>query len=171
MRSALVIGNGVDFVHDHSFDVAQNCAALSRGKQNVEGLRRGDQDMRRTLQHGAAFVCERVTGPNGSTNLRHQQAALACHLKDLAKWDFQVLLDVVAESLQRGDVKNFCPIAEVAFQCFAHQAIDAGEKCRQCLARAGGGGDQSGASGKNMGPAQLLGLGRRAEFLGKPFGN
>jgi hypothetical protein len=42
-----------------------------------------------------------IAGADGSANLRHQQPAFTCHLQNLAERDFKVLLDVVAERLQR----------------------------------------------------------------------
>ena len=95
---------------------------------------------------------------------RHQQAAFAGQRQDLAERAFEVLLDVVAQRLQRRDVENFGAVVQVAGQRFAHQAIDADEKCGERFARAGGSGDQRGAAGENLRPALLLRLGGRAEL-------
>ena len=66
---------------------------------------------------------------------RHQQAALARQLQDFAERDFQVLLDVVAQRLQRRDVEDFGPVVQLAGERFADQPINAGEKRGQRLAR------------------------------------
>ena len=167
VRAALVVGDGVDFVHDDGLDIAQNRAALFRGQQDVERLGRGDQNVRRPLQHRPPLVHQRVAGADGGANLRHQQSALARHLQNLAERDFEILLDVVAQRLQRRDVENFSAVVQIAGQRLAHQAINAGKKCSQRFAGAGGRGDQRGASGEDMRPALLLRLGRRAELRGQ----
>src|SRR5882757_5543031 len=95
MRAALVIGYGVNFVHDYGFHVPQDGPALFRREQNVERLRRSNQNVRRAFKHGPALVRERVAGADRSANLRHQQAAFARHLKNFAERDFEVLLNVV----------------------------------------------------------------------------
>ena len=78
---------------------------------------------------------ERVAGADGGANLRHQQAAFAGHLQNFAKRNFEVLLNVVAEGLQRRDVQNFGAVVKFAGQGLAHQAINAGEKRRQTFCR------------------------------------
>ena len=133
MRAALVIRHGVDFIDDHGFDIAQNRAALLRGQQNVKRLRRGDQNMRRPLQHGPPLVHQGVAGADRGANLRHQQAALARHLQNFAKRHFEVFLDVVAQRLQRRDVEDFGAVLQIARQRLAHQPIDAGQKRGQRL--------------------------------------
>ena len=163
VRAALVVGDGVDFIHDHRLDVAQNLPALLRREQDVKRFRRGHQDVRRPLQHGAALVHQRVAGADGGTDLRHQQTALARQLQDFAQRDFQILLDVVAQRLERRNIEDFGAVLEVAGQRLAHQAVDAGQKCRQRFAGAGGRGDQRGPARENVRPALLLRLGRRAE--------
>ena len=141
------------------------------GQQDVQRLGRGDQDVRRTLQHLAPLFRQRVAGADGGANLRHQEAAFAGQRKDLAERAFEVFLDVVAQRLQRRDVENFGGVAQIAGECLAHQAIDANEKGRERLAGAGGSGDQRGAAGEDLRPALLLGLGRRTKALDKPLGH
>ena len=167
MRAALVVGHGVDFVDDDGLDIAQNGAASFRRQQDVKRLRRGDQNVRRPLQHRAPLVHQRVAGADRRANLRHQQAALARHLKNLAQRHFEIFLNVVAQRLQRRDVKHFGAVVQIAGQRLADQAVDAGEKCGQSFAGTGGRGDQRGAPGKNVRPALLLGFGRRAELSGR----
>ena len=127
--------------------------------------------MRRTLQHRAPLVHQRVAGADGGANLRHQEAALAGQRENFAQRNFEILLDVVAQRLQRRDVENFGAIAQLAGERFADQAIDADEEGRERLARSGGRGDQRGASGEDVRPALLLRLGGRAEARDEPLGN
>ncbi len=110
MDSTLVIGDGMDFVDDHGFDVAQDGAAFLGGEENIKRLGRRHQDVRWTLEHEAAIFGERVAGADGGANLRHQEAALTGHLEDFPERDLEVLLDVVAERLEGGDVEDFSTV-------------------------------------------------------------
>jgi len=56
-------------------------------------------------------------------------------LKNLAKRDFQVLLYVIAKSLERRDVKDFRSIEQLAMERLTNQAINTGKKRGKSLAR------------------------------------
>ncbi len=142
MRAALVVGDGVDFVHDHGANGAQQFPALSRREQNVERFRRGDQNVRRALLHREAVVDERVAGAHGGANFGHQEAALVGQLENFSQRDVQILLNVVAQRFQRRNVQDFGLIEQVAGERFAHQHVNAGEKCGERLAGTGGRADQ-----------------------------
>ena len=169
MHAALVVGDGVNFVDDHGFDIAQDGAALLRRQQNVERLGRGDQNVRRTLQHQAPVFHQRVAGAHGGADLRHQQAAIARHLQNFAERDFEIFLDVVAERLERGDVEDFGAVAQFAGERLADQPVDAGQESGQRFARSGRSRDQRGVPGEDVGPALLLRFGRRGEARGEPL--
>ncbi len=47
----LVAGHGVDLVEDHGGHPVQHQAAVRRGEDEVEALRRGDEDLGRVAQH------------------------------------------------------------------------------------------------------------------------
>ena len=121
MRAALIVGHGVNFVDDYRVNAAQNGAAFFRREQNVERFGRGHQNVRRTREHRAAFVHQRVAGAHANANFGHQQAALAGHLQNFAERSFQIFLDVVAKGLERRNVKDFGAIVERAAKGFAHQ--------------------------------------------------
>ena len=76
--------------------------------------------------------------------------------QDLAQRDFEVLLDVVAQRLQRRNVENFGAVAQFAGERLAHQAIDADEECGERFARSSGSGDQRRAAGKNLAASPAL---------------
>ena len=95
MSAAFVVSHGVDFIHDYSFDIAQDCAASFRCQQNVQGLRGSDQNVRRTLQHRPALVHQCVAGADCGANFGHQKTLLSRHLQNFAERDFKILLDVV----------------------------------------------------------------------------
>ena len=169
VRATLVVRYSVDFVHNNGFDIAQNGATLFRSQQNVERLRCCDQNVWRPLQHGAALMHQRVAGADRGANLRHQQAAFARHLKNFAQWDFEVLLNIVAQRLQRRDIQNFSSIVEIAGQRLTHQLINTRKKRSQSFARARRRRNEGGSSGQNMRPALHLRLGRRIELSDKPL--
>ena len=73
VRAALVPGHRVDLVHDHGAGAAQHGPAPFGGQQQVERLRRGDQDVRRVLEHGGPLGCRRVTGPDRDADRRPGQ--------------------------------------------------------------------------------------------------
>ncbi len=169
MSAAFVVGHGVDLVDDHRLNIAQNRPALLRGQQDVQRLRRGHQNVRRTLQHRPPLVHQRVASADRGANLRHQEPALARHLKNFAERYFKVLLDVVAQRLQRRNVEDFSTVLKIARQCLPHQPINAGEKSGESLARTGGRGDQRGVTCQNVRPSLLLRLSRSAETLDEPI--
>jgi hypothetical protein len=83
VRAAFVISDGVDFIDDDGADVAQIVAALVRREQDVERFRRGDDDVRRTLEHEPALGLQRVPGADGSADAGAEIAAFEGQLLDL----------------------------------------------------------------------------------------
>ncbi len=73
--SALVGGDGVDLVDDDGADAAEVFPALSGGEEDVEGLRRGDEDVGRVAQHGGTVFGEGVAGADAGTDLGAEIAA------------------------------------------------------------------------------------------------
>ncbi len=88
---------------------------------------------------------------------------------DLTQRAFQVFLDVIAQGLQRRDVKDLSAVCKIAAQRLAHQPINTDQECCQRLAGASGRGDERGAAGKDVRPALLLWLSGRTEFIDEPF--
>ena len=131
VSAALVVGDGVDFVDDHCGHVTQNRAALVGSEQDVERFGSCYQNVRRALQHGAALGHQRIAGAHSGPDFRHEQALLACVGEDLAEGAFKVLLDVVAERLERGNVENFRAVLQIAAGCLANEPVDANEERRQ----------------------------------------
>jgi hypothetical protein len=109
VRAALVPGHRVDLVHDHGAGAAQHGPAPFRGQQQVERLRRGDQDVRRVLEHGGPFGRRRVTGPDRDADGRRGQPEPPGRRGDLPQRRLQVLLDVGGQRLQRRHVHHLRP--------------------------------------------------------------
>ena len=169
VSAALVVGHRMNLVNDHGLNITQDCAALLRGKQDVERLRRRDKNMRRALQHRTPLVHERVAGADSGANLWHQEATFAGHLQNFAERDFEVLLDIVAQRLQRRNIKDLGAVLEITCHRFAHQSINAGEKCGERFAGASGCGNERGLTCQNVRPSLLLRLSGRAEPADKPI--
>ena len=169
MRAALVVGDRVNLIHDHRLHIPQDGAAFLGGQQNVQRLRCSNQDVRRPLQHRAPFVHERVAGAHRGADLRHEQTALAGQLQNFSQRHLEVLLDVVSQCLQRGDVEHLGAILQASGKSLTHQAVDAGQKRGQRLARTCGRGDQGGTPRQDVGPALLLRFGGRAETSDEPL--
>ena len=171
MHAALVIGDGVNFIDNHRFHIAQDGAALLRRQQNVERLGRGDENVRRPLQHQAPVFHQRVARANRGANLRHQQAAIGRHLQNFPERHFEIFLNVVAEGLEGRNVENFGAVAQLASQRFADETVNTGQKSGQRFARSGGSRDQRSMAGKDVRPTLLLRFGRRREARREPFLN
>src|SRR5260370_19653035 len=171
MHAALIVGHGMNFIHNYSLDIAQDGAAFLRRQQDVERLGRRNQNMRWTLQHEAAVFHQSVARAHGRTNLRHQQPAITCHLQNFSKRDFEIFLNVIAERLERGHVENFGAVARSSGERLASQAGNAGEEGGERFARSSRSRDQRGVSGENVRPALLLRLRRRREARREPLLN
>src|SRR5262249_38140389 len=120
MSSTLVIGDGVDFIDDYSFDFAQDGTTLLGGEQDVQRFWRSDEDVWGANQHGTPLVHQRIACTDRSADLGHQESTLASHLQDLAPRDFKILLNIVPQGFERGDVQDLRTILEFASQSLAH---------------------------------------------------
>jgi len=127
--------------------------------------------VRRRLQHPLTVGRGRVAGTDEGANAGHQQPALARKLGNFCQRSLQILLDVVAEGLQRRDIEDLDAIGEVSGDGLADQTVDAGKKSSQSFSGSSGSRDQGGVAGKNVRPAFLLRLSGRTEFGGEPFLN
>ncbi len=142
MHAALVPGHGVNFVDDHPARGLQHLPAGYRAEQDVEGFRRGDDDMRRPLRHLRAFGRRCVAGTDPGADLDIRQAALFQRRADAGDRRFEILLDVVGERLQGRDIDDLRRIGERAVEALAHQPVDRREEGGERLARPRRCGDQ-----------------------------
>ncbi len=104
MRAAFIVGDGMDFIHDHRFDIAQDGAAALGRQKDIERFWSGNQNMRRPHQHFAPFVHQGVAGAHADADFGHQQATFGGFTKNFAQRELEIFLDVVAQRLQRRDV-------------------------------------------------------------------
>src|SRR5271156_6621488 len=87
VRAALVVCDGVNFVHNQRANCAQQFPALSGGEKDVERFRSGDQNVRWALLHGEAIADQRVAGADGGADFGHQIAALMGELENFSQRD------------------------------------------------------------------------------------
>ena len=182
VRAALVGRDRVDFVHNDRAGTAEHGSAPLRGHQQVQRLRRGNQDVGRVLEHGGAFRGGGVAGPDRDPDHRRAEPELAGHPGDLAQRRLEVLLDVGRQRLQRRHVHHLRPGA--GRRCFRWcvrprvglvsavkivraaqvvgpvEPVDADQERRQRLAGAGRRRDQRVAARGDLPPARGLRLGR-----------
>ncbi len=101
MRAALVAGERVDLVDDDRPDRAQHSTPRVRCQENIERLRRRDEDVRRVPKHARPLALRRISGAHVGADA----GIVEQHRGQLAADPFerllQVFLDVVAERLER----------------------------------------------------------------------
>ena len=81
MRAALGGHDRVDFIDDDRVDAAQAGGGV-RGKQQIQRLRRGDQDLGRMTPEAASFLLRCVTGTDTDFRLVKGDSRLPGHVRD-----------------------------------------------------------------------------------------
>ena len=157
VAATLVAGQRVHLVHDHGAHAAQQGARGRRGEQQVEGLGRGDEQIRRLLLHGGTLGRWRVPGANGHPQTRVGHAETGRLLADLGEGDVQVLVHVDCQRAEWRDVEDLGPAAHpFALLGGAIGGVDGDQEPGQRLARARGRGHQDVAPGGDVGPRGRL---------------
>ena len=150
--AALGARHRVDLVDDHRLGVHQELARLRREHQ-VERLGCGDEHVGRRAQHRLALPLGGVAGADGDADVA----------ADALERGAQVLLDVVRERLQGGDVD------EAAAPGFGGQAVEAPQERGERLSRARGRRYQHVLTAGDRGPRLGLRLGRTLEGAREPI--
>ena len=163
--------HSVDLVHDHGAHGAQHLAASCRREQQVERLGRGDQDMRRGLEHRRSLGGRRVARADRRRDPGHAEPHLLRQPADLAPRLGQVPVDVGAQRLERGDVEDPGLLRQGPGETLPEQPVQLDQEGRESLAGARGSGDQSVPAGADRLPALPLRRGRLAQALGEPAGD
>ncbi len=171
VAAAAVAGERVDLVDDHGANVAQRLAAAFRGEQQVERLRRGDQDVGRAADHRLPLGLRRVAGAHAGPDRRRDEPELRGHLGDAGERLLEVALDVVAQGLQRRDVEDGRLVGQLAALRRAEERVDADEERGQGLAGPGRRCQQRVAAREDVRPPGDLRVGRRAEAAAEPLAN
>src|SRR3989454_999928 len=160
---------GLNFIHDDGPDVVQHPTALLGCEQQVEGFRRRDQDVRRPPDHLLSRRARGVAGADRNADLRPREPRRLGSLRNFSQGLVQILLDVVTERFERGDVHDLRAIFEAAGEGLLEQGIEPGEEGGERLAGAGGRGDQDVVARRDRRPAAGLHVGGRAEARAEPL--
>ena len=171
VRSAARIDHRMDLVHDHRAHRAEHRPAALRGQEQVERLRRGDQDVRGRAQHRGAARGGRVTGAHRGTDADGGQPGPHGALADGGERLLEVLVDVRAERLEGRDVEDAHLVLETVLEPFAQQLVDGVQEGGEGLAGPGRGGEKGVPALADGGPGALLGGERRPQGLGEPAGD
>ncbi len=155
VRAALGVRHRVDLIHDHRLHPGQHLARL-RGQDQVQRLRRRDQDVRRVADHRRALARGGVARADAHAHVLRA---------DAAQRGAEVALDVVRQGLQgayvdharggggsrigdgRGVAGSSGGVAGAGggvrdTRTLCAQAVERPQERRQRLARAGGGGQE-----------------------------
>jgi hypothetical protein len=94
MRAALISCHRVYFVDDDRPDGSQDLAPACGGEQEIEGLRRRHEDLRRLLEHRRSRGRRHIAASHPHANLGDREPHRPCNTFDLSKRRFEILLNV-----------------------------------------------------------------------------
>ena len=152
MRPAFRGADSVDLVHDHRAHAGERGSRRPRREQEVQRLRRGDQDPGRSAHEAAALRLGRVARTDAHVDV--VQPGLP--LPDPLQRQGEVALDVVVQGLEGRHVEDVHTGPVVAGASVAEQTVESPEEGRQRLAGAGRGGHEEVAAGGDQRPGPLL---------------
>ncbi len=160
MGAALGARDRVHLVQDHRLDAGQR-VARGRCQHQEEGLRGGDQDVRRPGGQCAALGGRGVAGADADLHLGLGQAEAHGLLADAGQRAAKVALDVDGQGLERRDVQHAAALLGVGGRGCRGELVQGGEEGGQRLARTGGGDHQHvGTLRDGLPRARLGGRGR-----------
>ena len=157
--------DGVDLVEDHRPQAGEERRAGFRVEQQVEALRRGDQDLRTLAHDPLAFGGGRVATAHRHPDARQLAARGAKGLGDPGQRLGEIALDVGVQCLERRNVEH---PRRPLLPDSGRELLQRPEEGGQGLAAAGRSGQQDVPAVGDRTPGQPLDLGRRAEALLEP---
>ena len=166
MRATLGRHQRMNLIHDHRIDPAKTGGSIG-GQQQVQRLRRRDQDLCRMPPKQRAFLLRCVAGAYRDPRLTHRHARAPRHICNGGQGRAQVPLHVHGQRLQRTDVDNAA--RSRLRRRLQHQPVQAPQKSRQRLARARRRQDQRVLAACDRRPAQHLRRGRPVEDRTEPL--
>ncbi len=159
----------MDLVDDDRSHGAKHQAAALGGQKKVERLRRRHQNVRRDLQHRRPIRGRRVAGPDRRRDPRRIEAGALRDVADPLPWFREILVDVRAQRLQRGNVEDPDFVWKRSAQAFCEEIIDRRQKGRERLAGSRRRGDERVTPFAYGRPAATLRSRRLAQRLRKPL--
>ncbi len=168
VAAALAAGERVNLVDDDGARRREHAAARFRAEQDIERLRRRDDDVRRALAHAHALGLRRVAGAHERPDIDVGESLRLELAANAGEWRGEVTPDVVRERLQRRDVNDERFIGQRRLEALAKQAVNRREKCRERLARPRRGGDQHVVAALDQRPRARLRRGRARKIGVEP---
>ena len=166
--AALVARQRVDLVHDDRLHRPQHAASGLGGQQDVQRLRRGDQDVGRPPAHLRPLALGGVAGANQGADADIGQARLQQFIANTGQRRLQVLVDVVGQRLERRHVENAGLVRQRGVKPPLDQRVDDGEEGSERLARSRRGADQRMGTRADRPPRAALDLGRARKLTAEP---
>ena len=83
------------------------------------------------LAHALAFGGGRIARAHRGADRRERHATLRGQFADLGQRNFEVLPNVITESLERRDIDDARFLGQLAGACFANQFVEADQKSGQ----------------------------------------
>ena len=136
MHAALVVTHGVNLVDNHRPYGGQMRRHTLAAQKEIERFGGGDQNMGRLSDHLGAVASRRVPRPHGDTDLRQISGRF---FPDSVQRLQQVLVDIVSERLERGNVEHVHAVRQLAMLRSTGQIVDRAQKGREGLSRSRGG--------------------------------
>jgi hypothetical protein len=135
--AAFRAGDGVDLVYDHGAERAEHAATTQTREQDVQRLRRRDENVRGRAHHPRARGRRRIARSHRDADLGKLLAARNEALAKLRERTLEVPLDVVVERLEGRDVEEVDRVRERAIETVRDESVELPEKRRERFSGAG----------------------------------
>ena len=134
VSAAPSLDHGMDLVDDDGARGPQHVAAALGGKEQVQRLGRGDQNVRRGPKHRGPLGGRRIAGAHRGRDVGRPKALGFRQAADLPARLGQILVDVRAQGLERGDVQHLDFVGQRSFERPAEERIQRNQEGRERLA-------------------------------------
>src|SRR5262245_2626360 len=101
MRATPIIYDGVNLIHDERPRCAQHASARFGSEKEIEGFRRGHQNVWWLLNKGLPLGRGRIAGANFSAHFDFPAIRLMQQCTNSTKWFLKILADIVAQRFER----------------------------------------------------------------------
>ena len=158
----------MDLVHNDIAHGLQHLPPGTAGQQDIERFGGGHQDMGRHPPHALALRLRGVAGAHQGADIHLRQSLRLHHVPDALQRSLQVLLYIVGQGFQGGDIQDIRLVGQPPGQRFAHQVVNRRQERSQGLAAAGRRRDQGMTALFYRRPGIFLHRCRSGEFTVKP---
>jgi len=165
MHTTLATDHGMDLIEYHRLQGAQHATSALGGQEQVEALRRRNQNLRRLPQHAPPVFWWCVSGTCHRTDDGEGNPVGFEVLSQLLERCEQIATNVVVERSQWRYIEH----TRVAFRPLTrNELVESPQEGSECLTRFGWRGDQYVFIGGNVRPCRGLRVGGCANLLAEP---